>query len=357
MDTVSLRLPRIVTLVLLALLLAQRSVGASDTWEVPGTPRVVSQHISFKNGDARLDGTLYLPATGSHLAAVVALHDAGIPTRDGKLYDHLRSALPAIGIAVLIYDRRGAGTSTGTPNAASYETLADDAIAGKRAIEQNSRIDPHRVGYWGLSQGGWLAVIAAARDARAAFVVSISAPLTTPGEQMEFATSNRLSVRGYSASAIAQMLQVRRTYYGFLRGQVSREVALAALTAAKKQPWFDISYLPDPLNLTNDPSHSVARRQIDDDMTSAIGAIKVPMLFMFGGSDPWVPVAASVERLRVLATQKPNIGYVVIPNADHALMFQSHDTMQDDRKTFYDQAPQSPVHFAVLGAWLSKVTR
>jgi hypothetical protein len=346
----------ILACVLLGLLLMQRDVKASDAWVVPGAPHVLAHHVSFKNGDARLDGTLYLPATGEHLAAVVVLHDAGIPTRDGKLYDHLRSALPAIGIAVLIYDRRGTGLSTGSSRV-SYETLADDAIAGSRVVQESPRIDPHRIGYWGLSQGGWLAVIAAARDANAAFAVSISAPITTPARQMEFATSNRLRLRGYSARSVAQMLRARRTYYDFLRGTQSRSAALKALTLAKKQPWFGISYLPDPANLTADPRYSAARSQIDEDITSAIRAIKVPMLFIFGGKDPWVPVAASVERLRALAKEKPRLQYVVVPNADHTMMFRNRDDMRDDRETFYHQAPQSPVYFMVLGSWLSEVTR
>ena len=41
-------------------------------------------------------------------------------------------------------------------------------------------IDASRIGYWGLSQGGWLAASAAQRDPKAAFAISVSAPLVTP---------------------------------------------------------------------------------------------------------------------------------------------------------------------------------
>ena len=115
-------------------------------WQVDPVPNILHQDVSFSNGDARLAGTLYLPAIGDHLPAVVVLQGADVPTREYALYRHLSEGLPAIGIAVLIYDRRGSGASSGTLNGASYEVLAGDAIAGAKAVGRNPRIDPNRVG-------------------------------------------------------------------------------------------------------------------------------------------------------------------------------------------------------------------
>ena len=76
---------------------------------------------------------MYLPKAGNRLSAVVVLHHAGLPTRDANLYRHLCEGLPAMGVAVLIYDRRGSGQSSGDLDKADYETLADDAVAGQNA--------------------------------------------------------------------------------------------------------------------------------------------------------------------------------------------------------------------------------
>jgi hypothetical protein len=103
------------------------SQGPSDLWHVAPTSRVLSEEIQFTNGDAQLRGTVYLPEKGTNLPAVVVLHHAGLPTRGANLYRHLRDALPAMGIAVLIYDRRGSGESSGNLGTTDYETLADDA--------------------------------------------------------------------------------------------------------------------------------------------------------------------------------------------------------------------------------------
>jgi alpha-beta hydrolase superfamily lysophospholipase len=53
----------------------------------------------------------YSPAGGT---ALLALHGAACGTRDYFLYEHLHEVLPAAGIGVVIFDRRGEGDSTGT---------------------------------------------------------------------------------------------------------------------------------------------------------------------------------------------------------------------------------------------------
>jgi predicted alpha/beta hydrolase len=88
--------------------------------------------------------------------AVVVFDHAGTATRDAAVYRHLREGLPALGFAVLIYDRRGSGQSSGSLQGVDYETLADDAVAGQHALAELSRIDPAKIGFWGLNQG-WLA--------------------------------------------------------------------------------------------------------------------------------------------------------------------------------------------------------
>src|SRR5215831_14148242 len=93
----------------------------SDSWHVNGSPRVLAQEITFANGDVQLAGTVYLPENGDHLPAIVALHGASDATRDAGVYRHLREGLPAMGVAVLIYDRRGSGSSSGTLKGVDYE--------------------------------------------------------------------------------------------------------------------------------------------------------------------------------------------------------------------------------------------
>jgi uncharacterized protein len=66
------------------------ATDASRPWHVQSTPEIVSQEIRFSNGNAHLVGTVYLPAKGDHLPAVVAFHSASAGTREAGLFWDLR---------------------------------------------------------------------------------------------------------------------------------------------------------------------------------------------------------------------------------------------------------------------------
>jgi dipeptidyl aminopeptidase/acylaminoacyl peptidase len=336
----------------------QRSPAlASDVWHVEPTPTVVAQDMSFSNGDTRLMGTVYLPENGDHLPAVVALHGASDATRSAALYRHLREGLPAMGIAVLIYDRRGSGESSGSRSSVDYETLADDAIAGQNALAKLPRIDPKKIGFWGLSQGGWLAVLAASRSENAAFAVSVSAPLVTPEKQMEFATTNLLTVRGYSRTDSEGMLEARRIWIAYLRGKASRAEALNGLRRAEAQSWFELAFLPRAAKLTTDPEHSSARKEMSYDPIAVLRSVKQPLLFIYGGSDPWIPVGQSLKQLENISKQQHNIRYAVIADASHEMMFRARETMAFDAKTLSEDAPQASAYFMLMASWLGRQLR
>ena len=334
-----------------------RQTESSEAWRVEGSPKVVAQEMQFKNGDTQLAGTLYLPENGDHLPAVVALHGASDATRKSAVYRHLREGLPAMGIAVLVYDRRGSGDSTGTLNGIDYKTLADDAIAGQSALAKLPRIDAKRIGFWGFSQGGWIAVLAASRSPSTAFAISVSAPLATPEQQMEFATTNLLTVRGYSQQNVKQMLETRKAWTDYLKGKTTRETAVDALQKVETQPWFELAFMPKASQLTTDPEHNSWRKEMDEDPIAAVRKVEIPLLFIYGGSDPWISVSQSVQQLHSLTTQQHNIQYAVVPDANHEMMYVEHDTMAFDEKTMNESAPQSPAYFMVMSSWLSRQSK
>ncbi|HEX4014911.1 MAG TPA: alpha/beta fold hydrolase [Candidatus Cybelea sp.] len=330
---------------------APAAAPAAAAWQVPGTPPVATQRIVFSHAGATLAGVLYRPVVDRPVPAVVVLHGASSGKASDHLYDHLRTGLPAMGVAVLIYDRRGEGASTGPLKNIDYPTLAGDGVAGARALAKLPSIDPARIGYWGLSQGGWLSVLAASLDPHAAFAISVSAPLVTPELQMEFAMSNHLSLLGYPQSDVDAMLAARKAWTGYLAGTAPRSAAVAALAAIQNKPWFGLMYLPSAAELTANPSTSSWRKEMNEDMLAAVRAVRVPALFIYGGSDPWIPVASTVAALKRLARVQKNIQYAVIAHASHEMMVVPNERMELSPLA----APQSAAYFMLLGSWLRGV--
>ena len=330
---------------------------AADPWAATPVPGITQQEFRFSNGDTPLVGTLYMPTAGDHLPAVVALWGASNPLHDMPLYRHLAQGLPPLGIAVLIFDRRGSGQSSGTYQNLLYEQLADDGIAAWQALARLARIDSAKIGFWGISQGGWLAVLAANHTPQAAFVISVSAPLVTPAEQMDFAVTNLLTAHGYSRQEIQEAIQLRHVWQEYLHGRGSYAATAAALQRGERQPWFQFGYLPTAEELTKDPQTSSARANMDYDAFAAVRALKVPALFIYGAADPWVPVASSMERLKDLAKNKSDMALYIIDGADHTMMPPSEASLSVDPLTLAKDAPSVPAYFMIMSGWLARHVR
>src|SRR6185369_12367935 len=91
------------------------------------------QEVTFKNGDVTLAGTLLVPASKGRHPAVVYTHGGGPAVRE--VFWGLGYLYAARGFVVLSYDKRGAGKSTGNWGEASFEDLADDAVAAARFLQ------------------------------------------------------------------------------------------------------------------------------------------------------------------------------------------------------------------------------
>ncbi len=324
-------------------------------WFAPPSVDVATEAVTFSHEGATLHGTLYLPASNHPVPAVVVYQGASEPLASTPLYRHLSEGLPQLGIAVLLFDRRGSGASTGT-NDVAYETLADDGIAGANELRSLPHIDPARVGYWGISQGGWLAAFAAARDPHAAFAIAVSAPLTTPESQMEWADSNHLYALGYSQADVAAMLLARNMWTGYLRGTNTREQAVSAIGAIEQKPWYRYMYMPTVAQLKG-PDQSEWKTQMDDDPLAAVRGVKIPMLFVLASNDPWIAVRQTEAKLRDVCATHPNMSYVVIPDANHLMMRPPVPERMEDAspQAVRSEMPNSPVYFMVLASWLTRV--
>lgn len=319
-------------------------------WSAPATTSIIEDERVFRSADAELSGTLYLPKGGKALAAVVVTHAASLPLRDQPLYRHLKEMLPSLGVAVFVYDRRGSGRSGGDLATSDYTLLADDAIAAVRMVAADPRIDARRVGIWGLSQGGWLSLLAASRSPDVAFAVSASAPTVTPDKQMIFLAANILRVNGYAQAEIDQAIATRKAVDDYMRGKIDRAAAQRVVDAAKAEPWFKLIYLSGTVA---DRETSRWRREIEHDPAQTLKDVKVPVLMIYGSGDPVVPVAASVGHLRAVAGGHRDLEIAVIAGADHHMETSVDPRTQLDSKRF-DEAPEAPEYFSVLSSWLTK---
>jgi pimeloyl-ACP methyl ester carboxylesterase len=323
---------------------------ASPPWSAPATVETITEARKFTSGGVELGGTLYLPRSRKPVAAVVVTHSASSPLGDASLYAHLKVMLPAMGIAVFTYDRRGSGRSGTRTAGGDYTILADDAIAAVRSLKTDPRIDPRRIGSWGLSQGGWISPLAASRSPEIAFVIAVSAPVVTADVQMLFSSTNHLRANGHSQAEIDEMTATRKAVDAYMRGTGTREAAQALIDLARTRPWFKYTYMGETVR---DRAVSGWRKEIENDPLRNLTGVKVPMLVLFGAHDAVVPVATSVERLKEIAPRMPKMKVHVVAGADHSMHMAADQSVTLDPRHDGTETADSAEYIAVLSSWLA----
>ena len=153
------------------------------------TAPAAPQPAFFQNGDVRLAFTLDLPAGPGPFPAIVAGHGSGKTTRQDLAW--FAGQWTRLGFAVLRFDKRGVGESTGTyvfvgtkDSPEVFPQLAGDMVAGVRFLRTRPEIDPRRIGLAGWSQAGWIIPYAARELGDVAFMALFSGPVCTVGQEM-----------------------------------------------------------------------------------------------------------------------------------------------------------------------------
>lgn len=151
------------------------------------------EEVKFDSSAAnvQLDGTLTLPQSddkSKRYPVAVLVTGSGPQDRDETLLGHkpfwvLADYLTRRGVAVLRYDDRGVGKSTGDFGKATSDDFADDAAAAVDFLKGHARIDPKQIGIIGHSEGGLVAPLVAVKKPEVAWIV-LMAGTGVNGEQI-----------------------------------------------------------------------------------------------------------------------------------------------------------------------------
>ncbi len=246
----------------------------------------IREDVRFSNGDVQLAGTLLRPAAaarhpGPSLApAVILVHGSGPENREYLL--PFARFLIRHGLAVLGYDKRGVGQSTGDWNTASFEDLASDVVAAVAYLKTRQDIDHAQIGLLGLSQAGWIMPLAAVRATDLAFLISISGGAVSPADTTLDQTRNELKTAGMPQDRVDQIVGLMKLQYEFARtGQGWKDYATARdhLAAQMGQPPPTFPGTP------GDPYWQRLRRTYFYDPAPTLTQLRTPTLALFGELD------------------------------------------------------------------------
>jgi pimeloyl-ACP methyl ester carboxylesterase len=292
--------------------------------------------VRFTSDSLTIAGLLALPArAGARVPGIVLLHGSEPGKRDNPFFRSVRDRLTRAGWAVLTYDRRGVGESGGryveTPD---LREPAADAVAAVRFLRERAEVDGSRVGLLGISQGGWVAPLAATLEPSVAFVVAISEPGMTPLEQAAFHRASELAERGFTPAEIDSATALRMLLFRYWHGDVPRAAADSAWAISRARPWLaragkvdelfsrlaGLPAVPPPSLLPPDFARAL-RECFFHDPVPVAERLRVPVLHLYGAADRRVPVAPSVAAFRAAYARSGNSRATirVLEHAGHGL--------------------------------------
>ena len=326
------------------------------------------QRITFRETPATFDsvgtkmtGVLIEPpgAPDAKRPLVVMVHGSERTSPIGGVYGY---AMAAQGISVFVYDKRGTGGSEGeyTQN---FELLAEDAAHALDQARGMTAGRHGRSGFFGGSQGGWVAPLAATRT-KADFVAIgfglVASPIEEDREQMV----SEVRAAGLGDEAVALVNRLSQATAGLLLSDF--RTGYDALDAVRREmadkPWaakIEGEYSGAIARMPSDDLRRIGRARVDNleliwdyDAVAALKKLDTPLLWVLAGEDREAPIETTRGALLGLAKAGKPVDVYLFPDTDHG-MFEFTTAADESRKV----TRITDGYLKLLGDWIKRDVR
>ena len=309
-------------------------------------PQPTIEEVRFTSGRFEVVGDLTVPATRGPHPAVIIVHGDGPQTRSST--PGTRTVLERFGdhgFAVLVWDKPGSGESSGEFD--QEQTLRQRAAIladGVGVLRDHPDIDPDRIGFWGLSQAGWVMPLALGLTDDVAFMVVTSGGGEDSIDQLSYQLGQRVVCEGRTTE---EGDLVEANFPLVAKGPTYEDYAAAMDVLTQIDGWENFAG-PD---VRSEDEWQPWPTDIDAyfDPITVIEHTTIPVLAVFGERDRYVdPVqgaAAYEEALR--AAGNPSFHVELIPGMSH--------TMQNQDRMCGSGSGTSSRYVELLDEWLASL--
>ena len=294
------------------------------------------ENISFPSLDKSitLSGTLTLPDDLKKHPAVVLIAGSGPANRDEEIFGHkpfavIADYLTRQGLAVLRYDKRGIGESTGSLREATTLNLAEDVEASIQFLRNHPNIQSNNIGLIGHSEGGIIAPMVASRDQAISFIVLLAAPGMTGKQILKKQNEESIQRSPITNDQKTKALNVAVQYLDYLAQTSSEGTSTEALHNTLDSI---IS-----INLAEDIFPQVSREEmikstnnnwiiyfLNLDPSEYLKKVHCPILALNGTKDIQVEANSNLERIESSVKNKELLTVKKYLNLNH--LFQKAET-------------------------------
>ncbi len=327
-----------------------------------------SEEVSYENSKqaTKLAGTLTLPPGDGPFPVAITISGSGPADRDESLFDHkpfliIADHLARQGIAVLRFDDRGVGESTGDHSAATSADFATDVEAGIEFLKKHPKIDAGKIGLIGHSEGGLIAPMVAAERDDVHFIVLLAGTGVNGGVILKSQSTAMLEADGESE----EMLEANRKVHDAILSLIENNPDMTHDDLAAAGKAFVDSIEDETTRLLMEPTAKQLVAMLNSrwvsyfvkhDPAKTLAKVRCHVLAMNGEKDLQVLCDLNLDPIeRALQEGSPASFEVVrLPNMNH--MFQ--ETEGPGMPTEYGTIEEtfSPKALKVISDWVKKVT-
>jgi hypothetical protein len=257
--------------------------------------------------------------------AVILIAASGSEGRDEEVAGHrvfvvLADYLLRQGVAVLRYDKRGVGASTGDLDKASFDDLVSDAATAFRYLKTRAEVNMKRLGIIGHSEGGSIAPAVAASDKDVAFVVAMAGS----GLSGEFRiTESQVYMARERGASSEQQNRIRALCQQIFRAVAATSDDVPARLGIKTLIDAAVArntLKPEEAESTRElMTPQFVRRELQDNPVSYLARVHVPVLAFVGSLDRIVPAEPYVKAMRPALAGIPGSKVLVLPGLNHVM--------------------------------------
>lgn len=325
-----------------------------------------SEDITFENKEAKvtLAGTLTMPSVGNNFPVVVLITGSGPQNRDEELLGHkpflfIADYLTKNGIAVLRYDDRGTGKSTGDFKTSTSADFEKDAQAAVDYLHTRAEINKQKIGLMGHSEGGEIAPMLASKNKEIKFIVLLAGPGMSGSKLMLLQEEKIAKASGVSESDIQKTQQINSDVFDI----VMKERDMSKMKIQIKNYLNSVKDFPEGTNA--DEYGKLVIQQVATpwmkyflalDPGQFLQKVKCFVLVVNGAMDLQVPSKENLKAIQAVLEKNGNKKVTVkeYPNLNH--LFQECKTGLPDEYATIEQTFSEDVIRDVL-AWINGVVK
>ncbi len=289
-----------------------------------------AEEVTFTNKKEgnTLAGTLTIPEGDGPFPALVLVSGSGQQNRDEELMNHrpfwvIADYCARHGVAVLRYDDRGVGGSTGEVESATSLDFSYDAEAAFDFLRNRKEINASQVGILGHSEGGIINFMVAERRPEVAFLVSLAGPAVNGVEVLKEQQAAILRAQGMSEEMVQFSGNANAQMFDIIDASSSREEADSLLRQLLKGWGYNEELTEQTVGQMASPWMYYFLKY---DPTEAIVKTNCPALLLNGSKDLQVLASQNLPAYeRIIAEHgKTNLTLRELPDLNH--LFQHCET-------------------------------